>query len=75
MSGNEHDEFLTVEELADRLKIHPGTIYNWISAGTLDIPYVKIGRAVRFRRTQIDAWIDSKGAAAAVDEAANDPAA
>ena len=73
MAGNGSDEFLTVEELAERLKIAPGTIYNWVSRG--EIPYVKIGRAVRFRRADIDAWIEGQGSTTPAENTASDPAA
>lgn len=46
------DEFLTVAEVADVLKLNQQTIRNWIDAGTL--PAVRIGRRVRIRRSDFD---------------------
>lgn len=50
-------ELMTVEELAAYTKLSPGTIYNRIGKGT--IPVVRLGRTVRFRRSEIDAWMVS----------------
>jgi excisionase family DNA binding protein len=46
------DELLTVAEVAERLKLNPQTVYNWISAGSL--PAARIGRGVRVRREDFD---------------------
>lgn len=52
------DEILTAEELADYLKLDPQTIYRKFRKG--ELPGVKIGRAVRFKREVIDAWLRVK---------------
>lgn len=51
------DEMLTIEELASYLKLKPQTIYKWAQSGK--IPGAKFGKEWRFRRSQIEAWIDS----------------
>ena len=43
--NTETTELLTSEELAVRLKVHPQTVRNWASRGT--IPAVRITRRVR----------------------------
>ena len=55
----ENLDFLTVVELADKLKLKPKTLYNWVSAEL--IPYVKIGRLVRFVPSEIEKWLAEKG--------------
>jgi excisionase family DNA binding protein len=47
-----------------------GTLYNRVNRG--EIPFVKIGRLVRFRLSEIDAWIAS-GAAAGTSAADQGP--
>src|SRR5438105_10512310 len=50
------DEFLTVREVADLLKINQQTIRNWIDRG--DFPAVRVGpRRVRIRRVDLDAFL------------------
>jgi excisionase family DNA binding protein len=46
------DEYLTVIEIAEHLKLNPQTIRNWIDAGSL--PAVRVGRRVRIRRADLD---------------------
>jgi excisionase family DNA binding protein len=52
MSSSWDDEYLTVNEIADHLKLNPQTVRNWIEQGSL--PAVRIGRRVRIRRTDLD---------------------
>jgi excisionase family DNA binding protein len=46
------DEYLTVNEIAEHLKLNPQTIRNWIEVGSL--PAVRVGRRVRIRRADLD---------------------
>jgi excisionase family DNA binding protein len=48
--------FLTTEEVLDCLRVTPRTIYRLIRSG--ELPAVRIGRQWRFRRTDLDEWID-----------------
>ncbi len=54
------DEIMTVEELAQYLKLDPQTVYRKFRSG--EIPGVKIGRAVRFKREMVDRWLRAKAA-------------
>ena len=44
-------DLLTVDEVAEILKMNPQTIRNWLDAGKL--PIVRIGRRVRIRRADL----------------------
>jgi len=48
-------EIMTVEELADYLKLDRQTIYRKFRKG--ELPGVKIGKAIRFKRDVIDGWL------------------
>lgn len=52
MSTAWDDEYLTVQEVVDRLKLNQQTVRNWIDLGQL--PAVRIGRRVRIRRSDLD---------------------
>ncbi len=46
------DEFLTVAEVAELLKLNQQTVRNWIDQGSL--PALRVGRRVRIRRSDLD---------------------
>jgi len=46
--------FLNVHEAAQYLGVTGGTLYAWVCYRR--IPYVKIGRLVKFDLKQLDAW-------------------
>jgi two-component system, chemotaxis family, chemotaxis protein CheY len=50
------DHFLTTEEVLDYLQVNLRTIYRLIKAGK--IPAVRVGRQWRFRKQDIDAWLN-----------------
>jgi excisionase family DNA binding protein len=52
MSLTWDDEYLTVNEIAEHLKLNPQTVRNWVAAGSL--PAVRVGRRVRIRRADFD---------------------
>lgn len=52
----ELEAFLTTEEVLSYLKITPRTIYRLIRSG--ELPAVRIGRQWRFRRADLDQWLE-----------------
>lgn len=46
---------MTVEEVAEYLRIRPTTVYEWAKSGK--IPAVKMGRLWRFESEEIEAWV------------------
>lgn len=53
------DTFLTTEEVLDYLHVNLRTVYRLIKAGK--IPAVRVGRQWRFKRADLDAWLQSQG--------------
>lgn len=51
------DEILDIEDLATYLKMKKASVYNLVERG--DIPFYRIGRLLRFRKSQIDEWLES----------------
>ena len=49
-------ELLTTEEAATILNVRPWTLRSWVSQKR--IPYVKLGRLVRFKRSDLEHFID-----------------
>lgn len=52
------ESFLTTEEVLEYLNVNLRTIYRLIKAGK--IPAVRVGRQWRFKRADIDAWLESQ---------------
>lgn len=46
-----------IKALSEYLNIKPGTLYTWAAQGK--IPCVKLHGLVRFRRDEIERWVDS----------------
>lgn len=71
-----HEVFLTTEEVLEYLQVNLRTVYRLIKAGK--IPAVRVGRQWRFRKRDIDAWLDSQrsgGETAATAAVASVPSA
>lgn len=51
---------LTTEEAAALLGVLPETLASWRCLGRYNLPYIKVGRAVRYDRRDIDAWLASR---------------
>jgi excisionase family DNA binding protein len=50
--------FLTVQEVADMLRVSSMTVYRLIKAG--DLPAVRVGRSFRVRDTDVDGYLASR---------------
>lgn len=58
-SGNHHD-LLNETEVAEILQVKTGTLQVWRTTKRYPLPFVKIGRNVRYRRADVDAFIKSR---------------
>jgi len=56
MSDEGIREYLTIQQVADYLSIKPSSLYSKIA----EIPHYRIGRLLRFRKGEIDRWIETK---------------
>lgn len=52
------DEIMTLKDVAEYLKIAEKTLYGYVQKGR--IPGIKIGSAWRFRKAEIEAWLDDQ---------------
>ncbi|HNX66644.1 MAG TPA: helix-turn-helix domain-containing protein [Bacteroidales bacterium] len=53
-----NDRIMTLEEVADYLRVKPQTIYTW--AQEKKIPAAKLGKEWRFRKSMIDNWFNER---------------
>lgn len=51
---------LTPEQTALILNISEGTLSVWRCTGRYDLPFIKIGRAVRYKKSDIDLFINNR---------------
>ena len=52
------ESFLTTEEVLEYLNVNLRTVYRLIKAGS--IPAVRVGRQWRFRKRDLDSWLESQ---------------
>jgi excisionase family DNA binding protein len=48
---------LTPTEAAEYLGVSPDTLNVWRCVGRYSLPYIKAGSRVRYRKSDLDAWI------------------
>ena len=54
---NYQDNYISVDEAAQYLGIKPVTLRSWIKK--TDIPTRKIGKKWKFKRSELDEWVNS----------------
>ena len=50
------ERLMNVKQVADYLQLKESTIYSWAQDGK--VPAIKIGRTWRFRRSDLDQWLE-----------------
>jgi excisionase family DNA binding protein len=57
--SNELDRLMTITDLSEMLSVPVDTLYGWRHRGEGPAGY-RIGRHVRYRRTTVEAWLDTQ---------------
>ncbi len=52
------EDILTIEEVAKYLRVSDRTVYDWAQKG--EIPAGKIGTVWRFKKTEVENWVNAK---------------
>ena len=50
------EKLLTAKQVSELLEVHLSTVYDWVERGM--IPCVKLGRLIRFKKTEVFHWVD-----------------
>lgn len=50
------ERLMTAKQVSALIEVKPSTVYQWVHVGL--IPYVKIGKCVRFKKDELFRWID-----------------
>lgn len=53
-------ELLSEGEAAIAIDVSPGTLSVWRCTGRYSLPFIKIGRKVRYRRSDLIAWLENR---------------
>jgi len=55
------EEFLTVDELAEKLKVPKSWVYGYTrQTGPESIPKIMVGKYIRFRLDEVMGWIEKR---------------
>lgn len=47
-------------DAAGLLGVKPSTLTTWRSTRRYSLPYVRVGRLIRYRRADLDAWLERR---------------
>lgn len=61
-------DLLTEVEAAQFLKLKRGTLATWRCAKRYDLPFVRVGNAIRYRLTDLEKWLQARTVGAGQDE-------
>jgi excisionase family DNA binding protein len=50
------ERLMTTKQVSELIEVKPSTVYQWVHLGL--IPYVKLGKCVRFKKSELFRWID-----------------
>ncbi len=53
-------DLLSEQEAAELLTVAPGTLSVWRSTGRYNLPFLKVGRKVRYCRADLLAWLKNR---------------
>jgi excisionase family DNA binding protein len=53
-------ELFNEDQTAEYLSVAAQTLSVWRSSGRYDLPFIKVGRVVRYRKADLDAWLESR---------------
>lgn len=69
------EPLLTPKQVSEYIGVPVNTLAIWRCTGRVNLPYVKIGRAVRYRREDVERFIANGGARAQAPGVKHEPAA
>lgn len=57
---DKNTDLMNSVEVSKSINVSEGTLAVWRSTGRYTLPYIKVGRLVRYRRADIEAWLDRR---------------
>ena len=62
-------DLLTDEQATEFLQVAPGTLAVWRATKRHGLPYLKLGRSVRYRKADLEKWLQSRTVSPAAPDA------
>jgi len=56
------DRLMSPKEVATWLEVEVGTLATWRWHGRYTLPYIKIGRLIRYRRSDVEGFLNAQSA-------------
>lgn len=53
-------ELYSRSEVAKYLGLSEATLETWACTGRYNLPFIKVGRLVRYRKSDIDSWLQKR---------------
>ena len=60
LKNNSFDPLLPPPEAAAYIGVSKNTLSVWRCVGRYAIPFIKVGRLVRYRRSDLETWLESR---------------
>lgn len=58
--NNTVDEVMTTQEVAEYLKVPVKLLEQWRWSKAVNLPFIKLGRLVRYNKSDVDKYLQSK---------------
>jgi excisionase family DNA binding protein len=58
--SHKHTELLNSDQAATYIGVAPGTLEVWRCTKRYQIPFIKVGRLVRYRKSELDNFLDHR---------------
>jgi len=63
----DQSSLLTREQAAEYLGVKAQTLAAWASQKRYALPMIRVGRSIRYRRADLDRWLDARTVGAVAD--------
>ena len=60
LQANRNNGLVGEKEAAAIIGVTPGTLQVWRSTGRYAIPFIKVGRLVKYRPSDLQSWLESR---------------
>ena len=60
INSHSNDQLFTPKEASEYLGVSQDTLSVWRCVGRYNIPFIKVGRLVKYRKSSLDAFLESR---------------